>query len=152
MEAEGLILVEALGLILGETEADTEAEGERLGEAEDETEAEGDREAEGDNEGEALALAEDEGLSEALGLREGLGAGVRPGASPNQSTPGRGPGWPSSYKKQLSASSSASLGNRERSIRVITPLRQFVRVRYWGFGKVVGESSLIVSGMARSPS
>jgi hypothetical protein len=87
-----------------------------------------------------LALAE--GESDADGERLLLGEteadiilAVNPGAEPYQPTPGRGPGWPSSYKKILSASSKASLGRRERSIKVITPRFQVLKVSSDGSGK-----------------
>ena len=112
---------------LGEREADglSEAEGERLREAE----AEGEIEADGlsEDEGEPDALAE--GEYEAEGDCEKLAAAVRPGASPYQSTPGRGPGIPSSYRKILVASARASFGRRDLSIRVITPRFQLFSVK-----------------------
>ena len=108
------------------------------------TEAEGLRdelgltEADGDNESEALALGDSEelGLRLAEGLRLELGDRNEPGDTPNQSTPGRGPGWPSSYKKQLSASSRAVRGRRDLSISEMTPSFQLLSVKNCGSGKV----------------
>jgi hypothetical protein len=149
--AEGLNEAEALGLSelegdiltltleLGERDALglVEAEGDR--DALEDTDAEGDCEADADAEGDNDELGEieteAEGLSdalgdlEALGLVDGLAADTAPGAVPYQSTPGRGPGWPSSYKNILSARRNASLGNRDWSIRDITPRFQLLSVR-----------------------
>jgi hypothetical protein len=98
-----------LGLVEVEAEGDCELDGEsdeealELGEREDEGEIEalGEREELGDRlrEVEDEGLREVEGESEVLGEREELGekeARVRPGASPNQPTPGRGPACPCS--------------------------------------------------------
>lgn len=133
---EALGLIEALILELGEREA--------LGDLL--VEAEGLREALG----EPLALAD--GLNDALGdtdeegLILGLAPETAPGAVPNQSTPGRGPGCPSSYKKILLASSRASLGRRDLSIRVITPRLKLDRVRYSGLGKFLLRLLCIFNG------
>ena len=161
-EGDTLKLTEALGLLeaegevelLGEGEDDKLAEGERLVEglrlADGELEAEGER----DKEAEALGDSDAEGDSELDGLDELEGlkeAVVRPGASPYQSTPGRGPGCPSSYKNILSACSRASLGRRDLSIKVITPRFQFWRVKYCGSGDSRRRLDWTCIGMAQNP-
>ena len=113
---------------LSEALGDKLADGEPLAEAEGEREADGEREAEG--------------------LREGLGAETNPGTVPYQSTPGRGPGWPSSYRNKLLASFMASRGRREASISVITPLLKFERVTNDGLGSVVWRFSSLLMGIS----
>lgn len=165
-EAEGVALVLLLGdlLALGELDwlalGDCEAEGdsdllelaEGLREADGDKEADGLRLALGDSErdGEADGLKLAEGDSDALGDCEALGeklVEVRPGASPNQSTPGRGPGLPSSYKNKLSARSRAFSGRRDLSIRVITPRLKLPKVWNWGVGKLVGPELVDAKGI-----
>lgn len=138
--------LEELGLVLalGDNEALRDAEGEReeLGEreadADTDTDADGEREELGDNDDDGDWLAE--------------ATAVLPGASPNQSTPGLGPGIPSSYRNMLSASSRAFLGNRDLSIRVITPRLKLSRVRNSGSGNCFLRLFSIVRGIASYPS
>jgi hypothetical protein len=132
MEADGLRLAEELDD--GETLADglAELDGEVL--AEDE----GDRLAEAELEDELDGEADADGLAEADGDDEADGLTPATGEVPNQSTPGRTVGWPSSTKKMLVAVAKASFGRRDSSIRVITPRLKLPRVKKSGFGKSVG--------------
>lgn len=175
--ADGEIEVLALGLreALGELLWEAEGELEELGERELETLALGLREALGLIEalGLKLALALVLGLKLAEGLSEALGEplalalgdeeadgeveaegeilGLAPdtaaGAVPYQLTPGRGPGCPSSYKKILLASWRASTGNRDLSIKVITPRLKLDKVSVSGLGNFLGPLGGMVRGI-----
>jgi hypothetical protein len=154
-DAEGLSLAD------GDSEADSEAEGLML--AEGDMLADTDWEAEGLSEGDAEDETDEDGLidglTEALGDRladgdidelgdgDALGLTNCPGEEPYQSIPGRGPGLPSSYKNMLSATSRASLGSLDLSIRVITPFLQELRVRKFGSGKDFRRRLFIVRGI-----
>jgi len=144
-EAEGLY--EALGErdVLGERDADIDELG--LNEAEGLRDALGDKEALADAEGDCDALGE----RLALGDIEADGERNEPGETPNQSTPGLGPGCPSSYRNILLASSKASLGRRDLSISVITPFFQLVRVKNWGSGNCFCRLLLMVRGILETP-
>jgi hypothetical protein len=157
--AEGLNDTEALALEDAEALGETDADGDRL--ALGDREAEGDNDADADADGDLDALGEvetdAEGESDALGLleaegdREGLVIETAPGAVPYQPTPGLGPGWPSSYRKILSARLSAVFGNSDWSIREITPSFQLLSVRYDGSGKFGRLVLLIASGIGLRP-
>lgn len=136
---------EAEALEEGDSDREAEAEGERLEDGLREVEALGDKEALGDPEAEA------EGEREALGEVEPDCPAPWAGEVPYQSTPGLGPGWPSSYRKMLSASSRASLGRRDLSIRVITPRFQLLRVNNCGSGKLRLRPGWIFKGIRYCP-
>ena len=137
--------VDELGLVLALGLLDTEELGDVLAEGERETEELGDNDE--------LGLKEDDGdpLAEELGDREKDGAVTAPGAVPNQSTPGLGPGIPSSYRKMLLALARAFFGSLDWSISVITPRLKSSRVKKSGSGNCFRLRFSIVSGIFYCP-